>query len=282
MTATKTRKTSSKKSSKSAIDPIDLLKTGIANLTTSQSWLEYLQVQSKFHRYSFNNTCLILSQCPNATRVAGFGAWLKLERNVKKGETGIRILAPMAVKDEEDPEKTNVFFRTVCVFDISQTEGKEIPSAVTKLTGDDQGIYQKLKNFAANKGIAVNEVENHRINGSCTLIEPITITINSGLEPLQKAKTLAHELAHALMHSGEKYDQHNELSSIELEAESTAFIVLNRFGINTGDYSFGYIASWIGNDPIELAEQLKKSGSLIQKAAKEIIDFLEPSDFLQE
>jgi N-terminal domain of anti-restriction factor ArdC/IrrE N-terminal-like domain len=256
---------------------LELLEQGIKNLANQDNWLNHLKTQSLFHSYSFNNTCLIIQQCPDASRVAGFHAWKKLNRSVKKGEKGIRILAPMTYKDAEDPEATRVSFRSVAVFDVSQTEGEPLPEIVTHLEGDDQGLLQALKEFASNKGFWVLAEDMGETNGTCSYRSPITITLNPNRSLLQQAKTLAHELGHALLHCGENYTGHDAKSAMELEAESVAFIVLQHFGLDSGDYSFGYISHWVasGADLEPVIAQLRESGVKIQKATNEIISAID-------
>lgn len=261
------------KKEKTSIDALNLLEQGIKNLAEQDNWLNHLKAQAIFHAYSFNNTCLIINQYPDASRVAGFNAWKKLNRNVKKGEKGIRILAPMVHKDKEDQESVRVSFRSVAVFDISQTEGDPLPGVVNRLEGDDNGLLAALKEFATGKGFKVVEKDLGECNGYCTFAAPITIALNPNRSPLQQAKTLVHELGHALLHCGENYTGHDAKSAMELEAESVAFVVLQYFGVDSGDYSFGYISHWVatGDDIEPVIAQLKESGAKIQKAANEII-----------
>ncbi len=221
-------------------DALELLEQGIKNLANQDNWLNHLKTQAIFHNYSFNNCCLIINQCPEASSVAGFHAWKKLNRSVKKGEKGIRILAPMTYKDAEDPETVKVSFRSVAVFDVSQTEEEPLPEIVTRLEGDDNGVLDALKGFAASKGFEVVEENMGETNGSCSYRSPIRITLNSNRSLLQQAQTLAHELGHALLHCGENYTGHDAKSAMELEAESVAFIVLQHFGVDSGDYSLNH------------------------------------------
>jgi N-terminal domain of anti-restriction factor ArdC/IrrE N-terminal-like domain len=263
-------------------DALELLEQGIKNLANQENWLNHLKTQAVFHSYSFNNCCLIINQCPDASSVAGFNAWKKLNRTVKKGEKGIRILAPMVHKDKEDPESIRVSFRAVAVFDVSQTEGESLPEIANRLEGDDNGVLAALKEFATSKGFRVVEEEMGETNGSCSYHSPITITLNPNRSLLQQAKTLAHELGHALLHCGENYTGHDAKSAMELEAESVAFVVLQHFGIDSGDYSFGYISHWAaaGADLEPVIAQLKESGARIQKATNEIIS--EMASFVPE
>jgi N-terminal domain of anti-restriction factor ArdC/IrrE N-terminal-like domain len=208
-------------------DALDRLERGIQSLVNRDNWLNYLKTQATFHSYSFNNTCLILDQCPNASHIAGFQSWKKLNRSVKKGEKGIRILAPIVYKDRDRPDEiAGISFKSVSVFDISQTDGDPLPEIATKLSGDDNGVLNALKEFALGQGFTLKEEDLGEVNGSCSYRSPITITINPNRSRLHQAKTLAHELGHALLHCGENYKGHDSKSAIELEAESVAFITL--------------------------------------------------------
>lgn len=253
---------------------MDQLNQGITALTTSQSWITFLQVQARFHQYSFNNCVLIEAQHPNATHVAGFNTWRKLGRNVKKGERGIAIFAPMVLKAKDSEGKETdirMGFKLAYVFDISQTEGEELPECpVSALHGDDQGLLNALTFFAQSQGWSVSIEDTGRANGYCAPASH-RIAIHTDRSPLHQAKTLAHELGHALLHTSEEYQAHR--ADFELEAESIAFLVLAHFGLDSGDYSFGYIAHWQSEK--NALETLKLSGTRIQKTARIILDGLE-------
>lgn len=255
----------------------DQLTAGIEKLINSDNWQAYLHLQTKFHQYSFNNIMLILFACPHATQVAGFKAWQKLDRQVRKGEKGIPILAPMHFSQEDDPDKSYTRFRTAYVFDVSQTEGADLPEPCSSLSGDDQGLFERLQQFAIEHlGIPVmlEEIEQ---NGYCQFMngKPTKIAIKQSLTLLHRCKTMAHETGHALMHSESEYRQHTTKSTRELEAESFAFCLLNYFNLDTSTYSFGYIAEWMGESAIE---ELKKSGNLIQQSVKAVLTVLDPAD----
>ncbi|AFY71461.1 protein of unknown function DUF955 [Thalassoporum mexicanum PCC 7367] len=266
-------------------DALTKLELGIQELLKSGDWQKYLRTQSRFHNYSFNNCMLIMAQCPHATRVAGFSKWKQLSRRVKKGEKGIRILAPIVRKlddDLGDPDantRTLVGFRTVSVFDISQTEGEDLPQVDTSLSGGDLGLWEALESFSINNGVPVHlEASLSGARGYCQYDDtgkPIKIAVDPMLSPLHKAKTLAHEIGHSLLHSCTEYLGHSTRSEKELEAESVAFVVLDHFGLDTSNYSFSYICSWQqGEDAIA---NLKASGQRIQQAASQIIDWIEGS-----
>ena len=257
---------------------IGRLTDGIARLTTSERWHEWLKVASTFHHYSFNNQLLIQLQCPTGTRIAGFHTWRKLGRNVRKGEKGIWILAPMTYKVAEQDEQDNGTearvlrgFKPVPVFDIAQTDGEELPEVCTKLDGDDDGnVFAQLRAVADSLGFTVEDTDElpGAVNGDCSH-ELHRIRVRSTNSPVQRVKTLAHELAHAILH--EEYDSR---PLAELEAESVAFIVCHYLGISSDDYSFGYVATWAGGGD-EAQKAIKASGSRIQKAAEQILSTVE-------
>lgn len=265
-------------------DALDRLTQGIEQLLESGDWQRYLQIQAKFHKYSFNNCLLIGSQRPDASQVAGFQTWKQMGRHVKKGERGIFILAPLVRSIEQPVDDGSTVairalsgFRTVSVFDIEQTEGEPLPEVAGRLQGDDQGLFSLLEAFATNKGIPVS-VTKIAANGICQYSQgkPVEIAINVNLAPLHRAKTLAHELAHALLHNPQEYGEHR--GDNELEAESTAYVVLNHFGFDSASYSLGYVAHWqksAGEDKEGTLEQLRASAQAIHKASQEVIDWIE-------
>jgi antirestriction protein ArdC len=254
---------------------IEKLAEGVSNLTTSECWQRYLDFQSKFHRYSFGNVLLIAAQCHEATHVAGFGAWRRMNRVVRKGEKAIWILAPMVYKnaDAEHGEGERIIrgFKWVPVFDISQTDGEDLPSICDRLDGDDPaGHYTVLVGVARSIGFGVEDHEfGGTTNGDCTHAERrIRVEIHN--TPAQRVKTLAHEIAHALLH--ESFDSR---ALAELEAESTAYVVCQALGIDSSDYSFGYVATWAGGGDQAIAG-IKASCERIQKTATTILRAFEP------
>lgn len=221
------------------------LATETEQAKTSVKIVDYLRFTAQFHSYSFHNTLSIFIHCPHATKVAGFKAWQKLGRWVRKGERGIPILAPCTVKaqvesvDDEDPVRHAAYFRIVYVFDISQTDGKPIPEAPIAATGSDQGLLSILEQVAADHGI---HLEYKTLAGSHHGTSyGGRIEIDDRLEPAGKASVILHELAHEFLH------QHEDCSSSsrqqrELEAEATAFVVCTHFGIHTAAPE--YLALW--------------------------------------
>jgi len=257
------------------------LSAGIAELTTSEKWTQYLDVQSKFHRYSPNNVMLILLQNPYATRVAGYNAWKALDHQVMAKESALRILAPMKYKRDDAPEgeKTSEIrgFKMVPVFDISQTEGPDLPDVVSKLEGlAPEGVFVKLTEFAQGIGFRVERPESldSGANGDTSHSEGRIRVVSCNSEA-QQAKTLAHEIGHALLHDpGVEATKDLERGLKELEAESTAYVICTALGMDTSDYSFGYVAGWAGGAP-EAVQGIKASTGRIQKAATAVLKTFE-------
>lgn len=255
---------------------IEKLAEGIGNLTFSEEWQHYLDFQSRFHRYSFGNALLIAAQCDEATQVAGFNAWRKMNRFVRKGEKAIWILTPMVYKnadaEEGDPECIVRGFKFVPVFDVAQTDGEELPTICNRLDGDDPaGHYATLLTVADSIGFSVEDYEfNGSTNGDCTHSEH-RIRVETRNTPAQRVKTLAHEIAHALLH--EKFDSR---ALAELEAESTAYVACQALGIDSSDYTFGYVATWAGGGDQAIAG-IKASCERIQKTAATILRAFEPA-----
>ena len=263
-------------------DVIDQLRQGVATLTSTDQWTRWLRVQRRFHHYSWGNSLLILMQRPDATRVAGYHTWKSVGRQVRKGEHGIAILAPIVhrlnVEGEDGTERVVMgqptAFRLARVFDVAQTEGEALPEVVSRLKGDDAGSrFAGLVRVGASLGysVEVSELPGER-NGDCTF-ELKRIRVREGLEPAQSVKTLAHELAHAILHS--EADCTGVTRSVaELEAESVAFVVCDDLGLDSSAYSFGYIATWTGcGDAADKA--IGASAQRINTAARTILEQLE-------
>jgi antirestriction protein ArdC len=254
------------------------LTEGISNLTSSEEWQRYLDCQSRFYRYSASNVMLILTQRNDATRIAGFNAWKKLDRFVRKGEKAIWIIAPMrrrvADDDKSDEEKQTIRgFKWVPVFDIASTDGEELPTACNKLSGDDPaGLFAQLTGVAESIGYLVEDASlDYGVNGDCTYaLKRIRVEVSN--LPAQRVKTLAHELAHALLHEGGK-----NRALAEMEAESTAYVVCQALGIDSGDYSFGYVTTWAGGGEEAIAG-ITASCQNIQGAASTILGAFEAAE----
>ena len=258
---------------------LSALTEGIAQLTSSERWQEWLRTQSRFHHYSFRNTLLIMIQRPEAKQVAGFRAWQLLGRQVRKGEKAIWILAPVTRKVNEDNgsdgdahDKTRVLcgFRPAYVFDIAQTDGEPLPEVCSLLDGDDvAGVYERLVAVAHSIGFTVEDaVFDDSRNGDCTH-DLHRIRVASERSAVQRIKTLAHEIAHAMLH-GEPHER----ARAEMEAESVAYVVCANLGITTDDYSFGYVATWAGGGD-EAVANITASAGRIQHAAASILSSFE-------
>ena len=256
----------------------DKLEQGIKDVFESGKYADYLQAMSKFHRYSINNCLLIAMQCPAATMVAGYRKWQdEFGRQVKKGETAIRILAPMTrkrktvVQDEDGNEREEevkyTTYRAVPVFDISQTEGKELPNICRRLDGDDGAELIDRVIAAAPVPVQYKDIEGSA-NGYYSRTEGL-IAVRKDLSPMQTLKTLIHEVAHATLHCEDGVQADANRGAKEVQAESVAYTVCNYFGIDTSEYSFGYVAAW--SEGKELAE-LRESLEVIRTTAGAIID----------
>lgn len=264
----------------------DQLEAGIEDLFESEKFKEYLNCMSKFHHYSLNNTLLIASQKPDATLVASYSSWQDdHHRSVRKGEKGIKIIAPMKYKVEikgedenAEPEIVERFgFKVAHVFDISQTEGEELPSITAhELTGDVNDFSKLMKALRLNCPVPISFKD---IEGSAKGYyndAEKEIVLKSSMSQMQTIKTLIHEIAHQRLHSRDAVgkDAHVDRRTMEVEAESIAFTVCKRYGLDTDEYSFGYIAGWSsGKD----AKELKTSLERIRSTADEIITAVDKS-----
>lgn len=275
----------------------EMIEQGVKDVYSSDNFKKYLSCCSKFHSYSLNNTLLILAQKPDATLVAGYNTWQRnFNRHVDKGEKGLMILAPVTNKitqlmdkadengnpvlDENgDPVKeerviNQLRFTTTNVFDISQTSGEPLPSLIHNLTGSSDEILAFIDSV---KDICTIPIDYHSPQKDSVLasgakgyysISEDKIVLNMELEDMQIAKTLIHEYSHSILHKTTDKDSDQR----EIEAESLAFVLCDHFGIDTSDYSFGYIASYAAQDE----QKLKSILSNIQSTAHEMIDKLEP------
>ena len=188
---------------------------------------------------------------PSATRVAGFNTWLKLNRHVRRGERAIRIIAPVTYRkrDKETGDETDeagVAFRVVPTFDVSQTEGDDLPELAHRLTGDAATpLLDSLTRFALENGFSFTNEEppSEGANGYFDTVKQ-AIYVRPTLEINQRAKTLAHELGHARLGHGTEDSASVSRANCEVAAETVAYIVSNAFGVDTAEYSYGYIVGW--------------------------------------
>ena len=277
----------------------DKLEQGIKELFESERFKEYLRTMSKFYNYSFNNTLLIAMQKPEATYVAGYTSWQRnFDRQVMKGEKGIKILAPAPYKAQEEREKIDPVtqkpvigadgkavtetvevlrpaFKVVSVFDVSQTDGKELPDIIVdelKGTVENYEAFFDALRQESPVPISFEDIP----GGAKGFFSPVEsrIAIQEGMSEIQTVKTAIHEIAHAKLHAvnpdektapEDKKDRHTK----EVEAESVAYTVCQRYGIETSDYSFGYIAGWSSGKE---TKELKSSLDTIRKTAAEMIE----------
>lgn len=268
------------------------IEQGIASIETDENWLEFLRFQSLFYQYSFGNQMLIYLQKPDASYVMGYRAWNKLGRYVKRGCKGIAILAPCikTVEVFKEPESKSEYhdqegeketrkvlsgFRIAYVYDIADTDGSDemLPVLVKGLSGNgdtEKEIYDRLYSVLSRE-FTMQEVSGTASKGSFNLESKI-ISIRSDLEYLQRIKTLLHETAHAYdfeMNPEEDIPRNRR----ELIAESVAFCVSMRLGLDTSSYSLSYIQSWLKNK-----EELKIIADTVQKVSYKIINMLAESE----
>lgn len=270
---------------------LDRIESGLAAINTNEDWLNYLCFQSKFYNYSFGNTILIYSQNPEASYVKGYKAWNKLDRYVKKGAKGLAILAPCFRKTEVFKETENKSeyhdaegmkeikmvisgFRVTYVYDIADTDGSDeyLPVLVKGLAGNsdtEKKIYERLVSVIS-KEHEVKEVKGTASKGSYNIDTGI-ISVKCDMEYLQRIKTLLHEYAHAIdfkMHPEPDISRNRR----ELIAESVAFVVAMRLGLDTSSYSISYIKSWLKD-----IDELKFIADTVQKVSAQIINNLAES-----
>jgi hypothetical protein len=265
----------------------ELLDAGVERILDGEQFKRYLDFAARFHRYSANNSLLILVQRPKATRVARYKRWRELGRQVRRGEEGLKILAPIfrTVEDEESGEKARVLcsFKVVKVFDVSQTDpvpgaeplpAKPRPEVLSGSTSAAQTVARSLHRLCEGEGLEVREdgealdALHPGANGLYSR-EKKLILLRETLGDDQKAKSLTHEVAHHLLHRDASVSE-AERPTLEAEAEGTAYTVLSYFGVDASGYSFAYVAHWA-----ERKEVVKAVLSRVQKAAHEIIESVE-------
>lgn len=278
----------------------DKLQKGIEDLFESDNYKNYLKCMSRFNNYSLNNTILIFKQFPTAKLVASYGTWKHFNRQVLKGSKAIKIISPCPYKKkieteitdangksilgkdgkpltQESEEKVLMGFKIANVFDISSTDGEELPEIAHKLEGtvdnyDD--FFEAIKQFSP-VPIEFKKIESSA-NGYYHLVDK-NIVIDSDMSQMMNCKTAIHERAHALLHdrdNGLEKDSHLDKNSKEVQAESIAYSVCQYYnssgiGIDTSDYSFGYIAGWSSGKDLK---ELKASLETIRQTTQVIIN----------
>jgi hypothetical protein len=223
----------------------------------------YLAGMARFHRYSLGNVFLIHMQCPRASHIAGFRAWQRLGRHVRRGEKAIRILAPVVWRDPEDENRKThlVAFRTACVFDVSQTEGKPLPGFAA-VAGDPGGHLARLKDFLRDNRISLDYSD--RTGAAEGMSLGGRIVLKSGLKPAEEFAVLAHEAAHELLHA--KAESRPEEKTVrETEAEAVAFVVCQAVGLDTNTAASDYIQLYRGDKDTLLAslERIQRTAATI-------------------
>ena len=274
---------------------MDMLERGVKEVFSSDKFKEYLNTMSKFHNYSVKNILWLQMQNPNARQIAGMKTWNSLGRKITKGEKSLRILAPYKHKKEIEMDKLNpkintqyidkggnpikekqkvewISFKSVPVFDISQTNGKELPTLINELEGNVDNYDHMISSLVEVAKIPV-EFENIK-NGSKGYYHLVEnrIAIKEDMSEEQTIKTIIHEIGHSRLHSLDKQKDNPEREAQEIEAESIAFVVSKHFGIDTDGYSFGYVATWSEDKDLK---QLEASLKTIQIEANSIIGEVE-------
>lgn len=275
------------------------LEQGVLAVFDSSAYRKFLDTMARFPRYSVNNSLLIMMQKPDATAVQSYTAWQRMGRQVKRGEKGIRILAPTPYRIQKEQERIGVdgkvvldrdgepvtdrveismmAFKLVSTFDVSQTEGDPLPTLGADELRGEVANYETM--FEAMKNVSPVPVSFEDMNGGAkgyfSILEN-RIAIRNGMDEIQNVKTLVHEMAHAKLHSmaAQKAREGGEQTrnSKEVEAESVAYMVCQHFGMDTGEYSFGYIAGW--SEGRQMPE-LKESLQTIRDASSEMIGSIE-------
>ena len=268
-------------------EAVEMLDAGVEEILDGEAFKRYLAFAARFYRYSSNNSLLILVQRPNATRVAGYRKWQNLGRQVRRGEEGLRILAPIfrTIEDEDSGEKTRVLcsFKVVKVFDISQTDPlpdsdplpeRPKPQALSGDSNAARVLYGSLLALCETESVPVSEEDaeldalSPGANGVYSRIEK-RILLRSNLSADGRAKTLVHELAHHFLH-GDPGATEADRPTFEAEAEGTAYAVLSYFGVDASEYSFAYVARWA-----QSKELVKAALSNIQKTVRRIVEAVE-------
>lgn len=269
----------------------DQLEKGVMEVFQSDKYKQFLDTMAKFPRYSVNNSLLIMMQKPDAQLCQSYTGWKEMGRYVKKGEKGLNILAPAPYKIEREQtkldekgravldadgepvkEKVEVTiraFKVVKTFDVSQTDGKELPSlGVNELAGSIDGYPKLLKVL---QEICPVPISFEQIDGGAKGYyhqQDKRIAVQDGMSEVQTIKTVLHEMAHQKLHDKDAATDDITRNGKEVEAESVAYVVCQHYGINTSDYSFSYVAGWFeGKETPELKSSLDK----IRQTAAEFI-----------
>ena len=260
------------------------LMSAVDALVDGPAWRRMLEVAARFHRYSPNNVLLICLQRPDATRVAGYHTWREVGRQVRKGETGIAILAPVTARRrevaEEDSERAGEprvlrGFRVTHVFDLSQTDGEPLPEVRPELLGGSApfGVWECLLDQIEAAGYSFGYADIAPANGR-TDHAAGTVVVRGDLTGAQSVKTLAHELAHVLLHQPDELPAGFTRKRAEVEAESVAYLVCAAHGLDSGEYTVPYVAGWADGD----RELVQLTTTRVLATAREILAGTAPGD----
>ena len=273
-------------------DITDSIERGIQDLFQSDKYAQYLRTMSRFHKYSVNNTMLIYMQKPDATLVAGFNKWRdQFERNVMKGEKGIKIIAPTPFKKKIEEQKLDPdtklpmldadgkvimeekeikipMFKPVTVFDVSQTQGKPLPQLASDLQGNVQNYEVFMEALRRASPVPIDFKPIRDGSDGFFSLDNQSITIREGMSEVQTVSAVVHEIAHSKLHNNVGDKQQKDRNTEEVEAESISFAVCAYYGISTGENSFGYIATWSKGKELK---ELRESLETINKTSSELI-----------
>jgi antirestriction protein ArdC len=265
------------------------LLSAVDRLVDGPAWQRILEVAARFHRYSPNNVLLISLQRPDATRVAGYQTWREVGRQVRKGENGIAILAPVTVRRqdgdrdptearesvEEPAPKVLRGFRVTHVFDVRQTDGPELPEVRPTLLdgGAPLGVWADLLDQIEAAGYAFDYADVAPANGR-TDFDARTVVLRPDLTGAQAVKTLAHELAHVLLHQPDDLPAGFTRAHAEVEAESVAYVVCAAHGLASGDYTVQYVAGWADGN----RELIQQTTARVLSTAREVLSVASPGD----
>lgn len=264
------------------------LEEGVKDFMETDAYKSYLRAVGKFHNYSMNNIMLITMQRPDATLVAGYNTWKKsFNRNVKRGEKGLKIIAPMPVSVEKEEDRVDQYgntykekvtvtvprFRAVTVFDVSQTDGDPLPDiSPAELKNEVNNYSAFLKAVEKASDVPINFIG---IEGSAKGYFNVAnneISVAKGMSESQTLKTLIHEIAHSVLHNKDNGGVFIDTKTKEVQAESVAFSVCSHFGIDTSEYTFPYVTAWAGDKDLKT---LRNSMDTIKDTASLLIHRIE-------
>ena len=274
----------------------------VGSLDSSQEWVAWLRFANSFHRYSFNNTVLIWSQNPEATMVAGYRAWQAKGRQVRRGETAIRVLGPVTTREATVDEQGNpvrgadgkpiqevriVGVKPVSVFDVSQTDGDPLPEPpqVQLLRGEaPAGLWDALQGFVESQGFTVSRGNCPDEANGVTMFAERQVRVRADVDDAQAVKTLAHEAGHVLLHAPDQRGSFACRGIVEVEAESVAFMVTAAHGLDASQYTFTYVTSWAHEattpDGPSVEDIVRSTGQRVIGATDRILRTTQPAPTL--